>query len=99
MNPARPARGPAAKKDRSRMRRLLAYSCLTPLALVAFGQAHAERKVETQIPTRLTTAPATSAAADNINVTAAGGVTLPSGTAITLDSNNSGVNAGALAIQ
>jgi Autotransporter beta-domain len=81
------------------MRRLLAYSCLTPLALVALNQAQAERKVETKITTPLNTATATNGAPDNINVTSAGGITLTSGTAITLDSNNSVTNAGALAIQ
>ncbi|HTU09924.1 MAG TPA: autotransporter domain-containing protein [Allosphingosinicella sp.] len=81
------------------MRRLLAYSCLTPLALVAISQAQAERKVETKITTPLSTSTATNGAPDNINVTSAGGITLTSGTAITLDSNNTVTNAGALAIQ
>ena len=81
------------------MRRLLAYSCLTPLALVAFSQAQAERKVDTKITNPLSTSTATNNAADNINVTTTGGITLTSGTAITLDSSNTVTNAGALAIQ
>jgi hypothetical protein len=81
------------------MRRLLAYSCLTPLALVAFSQAQAERKVDTKITSPLSTATATNNAADNINVTSTGGITLASGTAVTLNSNNTVLNAGALAIQ
>lgn len=81
------------------MRRLLAYSCLTPLALVAVGQAQAERKVETKITAPVSTSTATNNGPDNVNVTSAGGITLTSGTAITLDSNNMATNAGALAIQ
>jgi hypothetical protein len=81
------------------MRRLLAYSCLTPLALVAFSQAQAERKVDTKITSPLSTSTATNGAPDNINITTTGGITLTSGTAITLDSNNTVTNAGALAIQ
>lgn len=81
------------------MRRLLAYSCLTPLALVAFHQAQAERKVETKITTPLATSTATNGGADSINISAAGGITVTSGTAVTLDSNNTVSNAGALAIQ
>ncbi len=81
------------------MRRLLAYSCLTPLALVAFHQAQAERKVETKITTPLATSNATNGTVDNISITAAGGVTVTSGTAVALDSNNTVTNAGTLAIQ
>ena len=81
------------------MRRLLAYSCLPPLALVAFNQAQAERKVETKITTPLATSTATNGAADHINITSAGGITVTSGTAVTLDSNHTVTNAGALAIQ
>ncbi len=81
------------------MRRLLAYSCLPPLALVAFNQAQAERKVETKITTPLATSTATNGAADSISITSTGGITLTGGTAVTLDSNHNVANAGALAIQ
>ncbi|HYD12915.1 MAG TPA: autotransporter outer membrane beta-barrel domain-containing protein [Allosphingosinicella sp.] len=81
------------------MRRLLAYSCLTPLALVAVSQAQAERKVETKITAPLSTSTATNGAADNITITTAGGITLTGGTAVTLDSSNTVTSAGALAIQ
>ena len=81
------------------MRRLLACTCLTPFALAAASQAHAERKVETAITTPLATATATNGAPDDINVTSAGKITLTGGTAITIDSNNNVTNAGAIAIQ
>jgi hypothetical protein len=81
------------------MRRLLAYSCLTPLALIAFSQAQAERKVDTKITAPLSTGTATNNGPDHINVTAAGAITLTGGTAITLNSSNTVTNAGALAIQ
>lgn len=81
------------------MRRLLAYSCLTPIALVAFSQAQAQRTVDTKITTPLSTSTAINGAPANINVTSTGGITLTTGTAITLDSSNTVTNAGALAIQ
>ena len=81
------------------MRRLLAYSCLTPIALAAFSQAQAQRTVDTKITTPLNTSTATNGAPANISVTAAGGITVTTGTAITLDSSNTVTNAGALAIQ
>lgn len=81
------------------MRRLLACTCLTPIALAAASQAQAERKVETAITAPVATATATSGAPDDINVTGAGKITLTTGTAITVDSNNNVANGGTIGIQ
>jgi len=82
------------------MRRLLAYSCLTPLALVAVGQAQAQRTVDTKITTPLSTSTAgANTTPANITITTAGGITATGGAAVTIDSNHTVTNAGAIAIQ
>lgn len=80
------------------MRRLLAYSCLTPLALIAF-QAQAQRTVDTKITAPIRTSSANNGQPANVSITANGGITLPSGEAVIIDSNHTVANAGAIAIQ
>lgn len=79
------------------MRFLLACTCLTPISFYA-ATVHAERTVNTKITTPVATSTATNNAPDNINITKDGGITVTSGAAITLDSNNNVANAGAIAI-
>ena len=75
------------------MRTLLAATCLTPFLLAA-GAASAE----TVISTALTTPVATGTANDDLRITSTGSVKPTSGVAVTINSNDSVRNEGAIAI-
>lgn len=79
------------------MRRLLAFTCLNPLALSSL--AHAETTISIKVTTPLRTATAANDAADSIKIAAAGTVAPTSGTAITVDSNHNVANEGAIEIR
>lgn len=81
------------------MRSLLAATCLTPVALASvMGTAQAETVISTSVTTPYRTATANSGSADDIRVASAGTVKPTSGTAVTLDSNNSVKNEGTIQI-
>lgn len=81
------------------MRRLLAYSSLTPLALVAAAfPAHAQRSIDNAVTTPVATSTANNGAAADVSVTANGSVTVTSGAAVTIDSDNDVANAGKINI-
>lgn len=75
------------------MRRLLAFTCLTPLALTA-APALAETAISTKVTTPLRTSTAANGAPDSIKIAAAGIVAPASGTAVTIDSNHNVTNDG-----
>jgi hypothetical protein len=81
------------------MRRLLACTCLTPVALAALAPAgHAETVVNTKVTTSLATAQANNGAADDIKVAGAGTVNPASGAAVTINSNNNVRNEGTIQV-
>jgi len=81
------------------MRRLLAFTSLTPLALIAMtGSAHAQRTIDGAVTSPVATASANSGAAADISITANGSVTVGSGAAVTIDSDNAVANAGKISI-
>lgn len=81
------------------MRRLLACTCLTPLAIAALeGSVRAEMVVSTKVTTPLATATAGNGSADDIRITSSGSVAPTSGTAITVNSGNSVKNEGTIQI-
>jgi len=77
------------------MRKLLAATCLTPLSFVLLP-AHAS--AETVISTAVTTPVLTSSGNDDIRITSTGSVKPTSGAAVTIDSNDSVKNEGAIQI-
>ena len=80
------------------MRILLASTCLTPLALLAVaGAVHAETTIATKATTPVRTSTVKSGAADDVRITAAGSVVpATAGAAVTIDSNHSVKNEGAI---
>ena len=80
------------------MRNLLAYTCLTPLALIAVaGAARAETTVTTKQTSGIKTSTIKSGAADDIKITSTGSIVpTAAGAAVTVDSNNSVKNEGAI---
>jgi len=79
------------------MRHLLACTCLTPIALLA-SPLHAETVVSTATTTPVATVTAANGQPDNIRITTAGSVKPTAGVAVTLNSNNSVTNEGAIQI-
>jgi len=67
--------------------RYLLLAAASPLCFLA-GLAHAETDITTAVTAPVATATAASGAPDNISVTTTGSVKLTSGTAVTLNSNN-----------
>ncbi len=79
------------------MRTLRSTTFLTPLVLAALpAAASAQVSISTATTTPVRTSTANSGAASDISVTADGSITLNSGAAITVDSNNHVSNAGKL---
>src|SRR5688572_33017265 len=77
------------------MKKLLAATCLTPLPLaIAFAPAAAE----TVISTATTTPVATGTANDDLRITSTGSVRPTSGAAVTINSNHSVTNQGAIGV-
>lgn len=79
------------------MRRLLGFSCLTPLALAT--PALAETSIATKITTPVRTGTAANGAPDSIKITSAGTVAPTSGTAVTIDTNHGVINEGAIEVR
>ena len=77
------------------MRKLLAATCLTPLSF-ALLPAHAN--AETVISTAITTPVLTSTGNDDVRISSTGSVKPASGTAVTIDSNDSVKNEGTIQI-
>lgn len=80
------------------MRRLLAFTSLTPLALAAAVPAIAQRTIDGAVTTPVATSTANNGAAADISITANGSVTVTGGTAVTVDSDNDVANAGKITI-
>jgi uncharacterized protein with beta-barrel porin domain len=82
------------------MRKLLAATCLTPVALMTSSTAAwATTSISTASTANLSTSTAASGTADDISITSAGSVKPAAGTAVTIDSNNSVTNAGAISFE
>lgn len=79
------------------MRRLLGFSCLTPLALAT--PALAETSIATKITTPVRTGTAANGAPDSIKITSAGTIAPASGTAVTIDTNHGVINEGAIEVR
>ena len=77
------------------MRKLLAATCLTPLS---FALLPAIANAETVISTALTTPVLTSAGNDDVRISSTGSVKPAAGNAVTIDSNDSVKNEGAIQI-
>ena len=77
------------------MRSLLAATCLTP---VSFLFAAAPLLAETVVSTAVTTPVLTGTLADNLRISSAGSVKPTSGSAVTINSNHTVKNEGAIAI-
>jgi hypothetical protein len=82
------------------MRRLFASTCLTPIALGLFVSPTiaATVTIGAAQTTPVRTSTASSGAAADISITSAGSIKPTSGTAVTIDSNNSVTNAGTIGI-
>jgi hypothetical protein len=81
------------------MRILKSTTFLTPIALALLpAAAHAQLSISTATTTPVRTATAVGGAPADINVTADGSITLTTGSAITVDSNNNVTNAGKLTL-
>lgn len=81
------------------MKRLLAATCLTPAALLVSAEpAAAETSIAAPRTTPIATATATGSARDDIRITTAGSITVGSGTAVTINSDNSVRNDGKIQI-
>lgn len=80
------------------MRRLLACTCLTPLAVAALSSVHAETVISTKITTPVITGTANNGAADDVRISSTGGVAPTGGAAVTINSNNTVRNEGAITI-
>lgn len=79
------------------MYRLLLTSSAT-LALVAATSASAQTVIDTKRTTAVRTSTVKNGAADNVSIAAAGSVAPVSGTAVTIDGNNSVANAGTIQV-
>ena len=77
------------------MRKLLAATCLTPLSFALFP---AGANAETVISTAITTPVLTSTGNDDVRISSTGSVKPTSGNAVTIDSNDSVKNEGAIQI-
>lgn len=77
------------------MRKLLAATCLTPLSFVLLP---AGANAETVISTAITTPVLTSTGNDDVRISSTGSVKPTSGNAVTIDSNDSVKNEGAIQI-
>lgn len=77
------------------MRRLLAFTCLTPLALTAFP-AIAETTISTKVTAPVRTSTAANGVPDSIKIAGTGTVAPASGAAVTIDSDHSVTNEGAI---
>jgi len=82
------------------MRRLFASTCLTPIAFGLFVSPAiaATVSIGAAQTTPVKTSTASSGAAADISITSAGSIKPTSGTAVTIDSNNSVTNAGTIGI-
>jgi hypothetical protein len=81
------------------MRTLLCSTCLTPLAiLLAAGPLHAETVITTAQTAPVRTSTANSGAPADVRISSTGSLKPTSGTAITIDSNNSAKNEGTIQI-
>ena len=80
------------------MRILFASTCLTPLALLLAGAAHAETLIDTKSTTAAATATIKGGAADDIRITSAGSITLATGVGVTLSGTNKVTNEGTVKI-
>ena len=82
------------------MRRLFASTCLTPIALglLVSPAFAATATIDSAVTTPVKTSTASSGAAADVSITSAGSVKPTSGTAVTIDSNNSVTNAGTIGI-
>jgi len=82
------------------MRRLFASTCLTPIVFGVFASPAiaATATIDTAQTTPVKTSTASSGAAADISITSAGSIKPTSGTAVTIDSNNSVTNAGTIGI-
>ncbi|UAK24090.1 autotransporter domain-containing protein [Sphingomonas nostoxanthinifaciens] len=76
------------------MRLLLAATCLTPAAMLMAGQARADTSVSGS--SNVATATVASGAADNVTVASGATLSPASGTAVTINSNNTITNAGTI---
>lgn len=77
--------------------RLVLFAAASPLCLA--GAAQAETSISTAVTTPVATATAANGARDDIKITSTGSVKPTGGAAVTLNSNNSVTNEGAIAIQ
>ncbi len=77
--------------------RYLLLAAASPLCFLA-GLAHAETDISTAVTTPIATATAASGRPDNVSITATGSVKTASGTAVTLNSNNTVNLDGAVAV-
>lgn len=79
------------------MRILKSTTCLTPIVLLLTpGALSAQVSISTATTTPVRTSNANNGAAADINVTSTGSITVNSGAAVTVDSNNSITNAGTI---
>ena len=80
------------------MRHLLSFTCLTPIALITVSPALAETVIKDARTTAVRTATANSGAADSVTIDTTGSIKLTAGSAVTMDSNHSVANKGAITI-
>ena len=83
------------------MRSLFASTCLTPIALglIASSASAATVTIGAAQTTPVATSTANAGASADISITSAGAINPTSGTAVTIDSNNSVTNAGGITIK
>lgn len=87
----------AADPERPSMRTLLACTC--PLAIIAAATAvQAETSIATKATAPVKTSTVKSGAPDDVKITAAGSVVIPSGVGVTIDSNHKVTNQGLIEI-
>lgn len=79
------------------MRRLLAATCLTPIAFTAVPLA-AETVINSAVTTPVRTSTANSGAADDVRIGTSGSIKPTAGAAVTIDSDNDVKNEGAIQI-
>jgi hypothetical protein len=79
------------------MRRLLGFTCLTPLALAA--PALAETSISTRVTAPVRTATAANGAPDSIKITSAGAVAPTGGAAVTIDTSHGVINEGGIEVR
>ncbi|MBL0926006.1 MAG: autotransporter domain-containing protein, partial [Sphingomonadaceae bacterium] len=80
------------------MRRLLSFTCLTPIALVSITPAFAETVIKDARTAPVRTATANAGAADSVTIDTTGSIKLTSGTAVTMDSDHQVNNKGTITI-